>query len=184
MGSPSTQHALARPAGRRKCERSGASEGCSVFDTHTSLLSLSSQRTITTRSGRSFGDDLFLETGLMADLISQNDLDALWGPTPGDESQKQNGAKEETPASPAGLSQADLDALMGGSSEEKTASEEAGSSQAGLSQADLDALWGLAPADSTPQTAAPKTAEPEPSAPISENLSQDDIDKLLADFGK
>ncbi len=136
--------------------------------------------------GRSFDDDLSPETRQMADLLSQNDLDALWGLTPGDESQGQNGAKEEIPASPAGLSQADLDALMGGSSEEKTASNEAGTSPVGLSQADLDALWGLAPNDSAPQAAGPKAAapEPEPSAPIGENLSQDDIDRLLADFGK
>ena len=122
----------------------------------------------------------------MADLLSQNDLDALWGLTPGDEGQGQNGAKEEIPASPAGLSQADLDVLMGGPSEGKTASKEADTSPVGLSQADLDALWGLAPNDSATQTATPKAAaaEPEPSAPIGENLSQDDIDRLLAEFGK
>jgi hypothetical protein len=138
------------------------------------------------RRGGLSGDDLSLETRQMADLLSQNDLDALWGLTPGDEGQGQNGAKEKIPASPAGLSQADLDALMGGTSEEKTASKEADTSPAGLSQADLDALWGLAPNDPAPQTAAPKAAaaQPEPSAPIGENLSQDDIDRLLAEFGK
>ncbi len=122
----------------------------------------------------------------MADLLSQNDLDALWGLTPGDERQGQNGAKEETPAPAAGLSQADLDALMGGSSEEKSAGKEADTSQVGLSQADLDALWGLASNDSAPPAAGPKAAasEPAPSAPVGENLSQDDIDKLLSEFGK
>ena len=75
---------------------------------------------------------------------------------------------------------------MGGPSEEKTASKEADASPAGLSQADLDALWSLAPNDSAPQTTGLKAAaaEPEPSAPIGENLSQDDIDRLLAEFGK
>ena len=122
----------------------------------------------------------------MADILSQNDLDALWGLTPGDERQTQNGAKDDIPASPAGLSQADLDALMGGSSEEKPAGKEADTPSVGLSQADLDALWGLDPNESAPQTAGPKAAapEPEPSAPIGENLSQDDIDKLLAEFRK
>jgi len=138
------------------------------------------------RRGGLSGDDLSLETRQMADLLSQNDLDALWGLTPGDEGQGQNGAKEEIPSSSAGLSQADLDALMGGSSGEKTAGKEADASPAGLSQADLDALWGLAPDDSAPKAAGPKAAapEPEPSAPIGENLSQDDIDKLLAEFRK
>jgi len=88
----------------------------------------------------------------MADLLSQNDLDALWGQTPGDEGQGQNGAKEET-ASPAGIS-----------------------------QADLDALFGAAGIDPGPKTdAAPP---PEPAEPIGDNLSHDDIDKLLAELGK
>ena len=93
----------------------------------------------------------------MADLLSQNDLDALWGQTPGDEGQGQNGAKGETPES------------------------------AGVSQADLDALFGAAGIDAGLTTAAPKAAAPPPgpsAAPIGDNLSQDDIDKLLAEFGK
>jgi len=93
----------------------------------------------------------------MADILSQEDLDALWGQASGDEGQEQNGAKGETPASP------------------------------GLSQADLDALFGAAGIDTTPKADNAKAAAPPPqpaSAPVGDNLSQDDIDRLLAEFGK
>jgi len=93
----------------------------------------------------------------MADILSQDDLDALWGQASGDEGQGQNGASGETPAS------------------------------AGLSQADLDALFGAAGIDITPKADSPKRAAPPPdpaAAPAGDNLSQDDIDRLLAEFGK
>ena len=106
---------------------------------------------------RSFDDDLSLETGQMADILSQDDLDALWGQASGDEGQGPNGATGGTPASP------------------------------GLSQADLDALFGAAGIDITPKADGAKGAAPRPepaAAPAGDNLSQDDIDKLLAEFGK
>ncbi len=122
----------------------------------------------------------------MAELLTQDDLNALWGPTPGDESQGPDGAKENIPAPAAGLSQADLDALWGGASQDAPGKEEENAPSVGLSQADLDALWGLAPKDPAPQEARPKPAmaETDTSAGASENLSQDDIDRLLSEFGK
>ena len=109
----------------------------------------------------------------------------LCGVAPGDESQGQNGAKEENSCVACRLSQADLDALMGGSSEEKTASnEEAGTSPVGLSQADLSA----APPAPPPTTLPPRQKVPKAAAlrarPPGENPSQDDIDRLLADFAR
>jgi len=91
----------------------------------------------------------------MADLLSQDDLDSLWGPASGDEGKKESGGEGESSA-PA----------------------------AGLSQADLDALWGEASKDPVPGTAEPEAAKPEKDAspPKGENLSQDDIDKLFAEF--
>jgi hypothetical protein len=89
----------------------------------------------------------------MADTLSQEDLDALWGQASGDEGQGQNGAAGETPASP------------------------------GLSQADLDALFGAAGIDITPTADSAKAAATPP-APVSDSLSQDDIDRLLSEFGK
>jgi hypothetical protein len=88
----------------------------------------------------------------MADSISQDDLDALWGSLSGDETKEPSAAKEEKPAEAAGLA-----------------------------QADLDALWGpAAGTEEHPASAAPE----EPAARVSENLTQDDIDKLLAEMGR
>jgi len=119
----------------------------------------------------------------MADSISQSDLDALWGSLSEDETKGASPAKEEAPAQ-AGLSQADLDALwgdLGGGGSPEPAKEESGSG--GLSQADLNALWGEAGLSLPEPTPAPVAAEPAASS-ASENLSQDDIDRLLAEMGR
>jgi hypothetical protein len=122
----------------------------------------------------------------MADLISQDDLNALWGSLSGDEFKGPPAEKEEKPAQSAGISQADLDALWGGldcggDGQSPLKPEANDSRKGGLSQADLDALWGLTPGAQDPAPAAPKE---ESSAPKSESLSQDDIDKLLAEMGR
>ena len=82
------------------------------------------------------------------------------------------------------ISQADLDALLGDLGAEKAAGAEPGafgSGSAGLSQADLDALWGSAPQEPAATPTAPAEGR---ASSGSENLSQDDIDKLLAEMGK
>ena len=90
--------------------------------------------------------------------------------------------RRRTPAQ-AGLSQADLDALwgdLGGSPE--PAKEEPGG-VAGLSQDDLNALWGEAGLSLAEPPPAP--AAPEPAASSgSENLSQEDIDRMLEEMGR
>jgi hypothetical protein len=126
----------------------------------------------------------------MTNLLTQADLDALCL-TPEEGVRATSGVKEEASHQTAkGLSQADLDALWGALSEngagqpapvEGAAAEE---SSGGLSQADLDALWGLSGLSPGPERMGLTiTEEPRPD-PIGENLSQDDIDALLAEFGK
>ena len=125
----------------------------------------------------------------MADLLSQNDLDLLWASSRGDETEKPVGAEVVPPsegavAAAVGITQADLDALWGALGAEETADcgeirEEYES--AGLSQGDLDALWGLSSGGGREEST---TTEEGPSAPIGENFSQDDIDRLLAEMGR
>ena len=115
----------------------------------------------------------------MAHTLSQDDLDAL---SPGDATEKHASAEHD--ASASGITQADLDALwggIGGGGVEQTSAEKKESAPPGLSQSDLDVLWGLAPEDGRQE---PTIAEEPARAPISENLSQDDIDRLLAEMGK
>lgn len=122
----------------------------------------------------------------MADSISQADLDALWGSLSENQTTEPPSAKKEEPAQPAGISQADLDALWGqpGDAGKPAETAPAADEPGGLSQADLDALWGaagLAPPEPSPPPAAPKQ---EPASSGGENLSQEDIDKLLAEMGR
>jgi hypothetical protein len=88
---------------------------------------------------------------IMADLLSQSDLNALLGLAAEDEA---SGAADTAPG--GGLSQGDLDSLLAGI------------------------------ADYTPATkrACPAPIQEECAAPSGESLSQDEIDRLLADFGK
>jgi hypothetical protein len=117
--------------------------------------------------------------------VSQADLDALWAGL--SESQAKPAPEQDVPPQESGsISQADLDNLYaglsalqnGGDAQKQT---EPSTGDGGLSQADLDKLWGaVADAD---RAEAPPAEEPK-AAPIGENLSQDDIDKLLADLGR
>jgi hypothetical protein len=119
----------------------------------------------------------------MAESISQADLDALWGSLSEGGNEAPEPAKKEEPAASAGVSQADLDALwadLGGLGEPEPPKEKK-SGSGRMSQADLDALWADAPADPTPASSAPADAS---ASAIGENLSQDDIDRLLAEMGK
>ena len=118
----------------------------------------------------------------MADILSQDDLDALWTSNSNGEVKNDEPGDNSTP----GISQGDLDALfadLGGPGENDAASEKSNPPSEGLSQSDLDSLWGgLTPAaDGTRQTTA---TEVEPSGPTGESLSQDDIDRLLAEMGR
>ena len=97
----------------------------------------------------------------MADLLSQNDLNALLGLT------AEHGASG--PADPA----------------EGTAPAAPAAPAAGLSQGDLDSLLaGLA--DFTPAAGpkGPAPAQQDCAAPSGETLSQEEIDQLFADFGR
>lgn len=121
----------------------------------------------------------------MADLLSQNDLDALWATNSNEVTEK----AEPKPESDAdgGISQSDLDALfgaLGGGTAESAPAEADQPSAGGLSQNDLDALWGgltEAAAERAEPTVATEESSP---SPIGENLSQDDIDRLLAEMGR
>ncbi len=125
----------------------------------------------------------------MADLLSQNDLDLLWASSRGDETEKPVGAEgvppsERAVAAAVGITQADLDALWSALGVEETADcgeirEECEST--GLFQGDLDALWGPSFGEGREE---PTTTEEGPSASIGENLSQDDIDRLLVKMGR
>ena len=90
----------------------------------------------------------------MADLLSQNDLNALLGLATEDGASGPAKAMEG-PAPAGGLSQGDLDSLLSG-------------------------LGDIAPAK--PKIPAP--AQEESAMPCGDTLSQDEIDRLLADFGK
>ncbi len=92
---------------------------------------------------------------IMADLLSQNDLNALLGLTAEDEASGPAEPAEET-APATGLSQGDLDSLLAG-------------------------LADFTPAASPTR---PPPALEEDATPSGEALSQDEIDQLLADFGK
>jgi RNAse (barnase) inhibitor barstar len=119
----------------------------------------------------------------MADILSQNDLDALWGLSSGEQSERPAPPDTES-VSAAGITQADLDALwgaLGGGNDGTAAVEQKEPAYTGVSQGDLDALWGLARTE-VPQE--PVIAEAETPAPTAENLSQDDIDRLLSEMGK
>ncbi len=119
----------------------------------------------------------------MAESISQADLDALWGSLSEGQDEAPAPAKKEEPAASAGVSQADLDALwadLGGLGEPEPAKAKE-SPSGGMSQADLDALWADAPVDPPSASSAPAEAS---ASSASENLSQDDIDRLLAEMGK
>jgi hypothetical protein len=110
--------------------------------------------------------------------ISQADLDALWGAL-GDQQEK--AASSDEPEQVDGISQADLDALWGalnGSGEEQEKEKPAAT---GISQDDLNALWGGFASD-TGISAAP--SEPATEQSVNEHLSQDDIDRLLAEMCK
>ena len=104
---------------------------------------------------------------IMADLLSQNDLNALLGLTAED-------------GAPAHAEPVEGTAPAAGIAAPATPA-------AGISQGDLDSLL----ADLTDFTVGP-AARPKVSAPVQdecatpsgETLSQEDIDRLLADFGK
>lgn len=96
----------------------------------------------------------------MADLISQDDLDALWGSLSGDESKGATPAKEEKAPDQTGISQADLDALWG---------------DLGLPTEETHGAGSAAPAP------APLPMEESSGG---ESLSQEEIDRLLAEMGK
>jgi hypothetical protein len=111
----------------------------------------------------------------MADQISQDDLDLLWGKKSETEAKKAEKVNEETSPSSSGVSQADLDALWAGLGgiETKTESppkEEAAPTNA-ISQADLDALWGALGSNGD---SVPKTKE----EPAAQGISQDDLNAL------
>jgi flagellar motor switch protein FliM len=121
----------------------------------------------------------------MADILSQNDLDALWASGSDEATKKTESAPDA--AEGDGVSNSDLDALFAGlgrGAEGNTPSEADQSPPGGLSQSDLDALWGGL-SETTAGLAEPTVVAGEPSsAPKSENLSQDDIDKLLEEMGR
>jgi hypothetical protein len=84
------------------------------------------------------------------------------------------------------ISQADLDALfgqLGGDAAKAEDTKPADNGAGGLSQDDLNALWGeagLSLPEPTPMPEAPVQA----ASSASENLSQEDIDRLLAEMGR
>ncbi len=124
----------------------------------------------------------------MGHLLSQNDLDLLWAGSQRGESQTPPSA-QGAPETATGLTQADLDALMstlGGGEAAQTDHGEEEAGAAGLAQSDLDALWGLSSGDGPRVATKTSESEPqaEPSAAAGEILSQDDIDKLLAEMGR
>jgi hypothetical protein len=90
-----------------------------------------------------------------------------------------------------GISQSDLDALFSGLSDPVTDTKtEAKEEGGGLNQSDLDALFGgLTFTEPEPKTDIKQKMEEawEPPPPTTEaageTLSQDDIDKMLAEFG-
>lgn len=118
----------------------------------------------------------------MADSISQSDLDALWGSLSGNDSAEPAVAAKAEPAPQTGVSQADLDALWGDLGGGDGASASNGTGDGGMSQSDLDALWATAPSEA--EMAPAGTTVPPPAPPGGGNLSQDDIDMLLAEMGK
>ena len=96
--------------------------------------------------------------GMMGDALSQNDLNALLGlGADGGATDAPPSAKDGNGSS-GGLSQADLDGLLG----------------------DLGEIGASAGTESAAAQAAPE-AKPDAGG---DNLSQDEIDKLLAEFGK
>jgi hypothetical protein len=120
----------------------------------------------------------------MADILSQNDLDALWASDSNGEAKTADADSDSTDG--AGISQSDLDALFGlleGGGESGRAAQKNATSSNGLSQTDLDALWGGL-ANATERTEPTVIIQPAPAGAVNENLSQDDIDRLLAEMGK
>jgi hypothetical protein len=118
----------------------------------------------------------------MTDILSQDDLDALWTLPPPEETENLETPQNEA-SSGEGISQADLDALFGalGGTDNGVAPKKNESTAVGFSQADLNALGGLTSDGGIQEPAA---VIEENRAPVGENLSQDDIDRLLAEMGK
>ena len=119
------------------------------------------------------------ESAASAETITQADLDALWGALGGDQQEK--AVPPNQPEQVDGITQADLDVLWGalnGTGEVQKKEKPAGT---GISQDDLNALWGGF-ASETDISVEPNEPAAEPSA--NEHLSQDDIDRLLAEMGK
>jgi hypothetical protein len=121
----------------------------------------------------------------MVDLISQDDLDLLWGQKTDIKEDKVEEVKgKETSTSvetstSSGVSQADLDALwagLGGTDDVAAATtatpvKEEPTPSNSISQADLDALWG---ALGTSEETAPEKKE----EPAIQGISQDDLNAL------
>lgn len=111
----------------------------------------------------------------MADQISQDDLDLLWGQKSETEAKEAEKVKEETSPSSSGVSQADLDALwadLGGTETTVEAPPKEGAEPSNaISQADLDALWGAL--GSNGDSALNKKEEP-----AAHGISQDDLNAL------
>jgi hypothetical protein len=119
------------------------------------------------------------EEAVSEGTITQADLDALWGALGGDQQEK--AAPPDEPEQVNGISQADLDALWGalnGTGDEQKNEKPAAT---GISQDDLNALWGGFASD-TGISAVPN--EPAAEESVNEHLSQDDIDRLIAEMGK
>jgi hypothetical protein len=119
------------------------------------------------------------EESVSEGTITQADLDALWGALGGE--QKENVPPPVEPEQVGGISQADLDALWGalsGTEDEQKNEKPAGTA---ISQDDLNALWGGFASDTGISAAA---GEPAAEQAENEHLSQDDIDRLLAEMGK
>ncbi|HNO77925.1 MAG TPA: flagellar motor switch protein FliN [Phycisphaerae bacterium] len=85
--------------------------------------------------------------------MDQNEIDALMGDDSGDDSPNENDSGE--------LSQADIDAAMGGASNQPVASDDSSDAgdDVGFSQADIDALMGGKPSTSAPKENVPAAAE-------------------------
>jgi hypothetical protein len=84
------------------------------------------------------------------------------------------------------LSQADLNALLGlpDEAEPEPAKPKEEPTLAGLQQADLDALLEGLDVSFTPTIMAEAAPMEDDAASTGQTLSQDEIDRMLADFGK
>ncbi len=83
------------------------------------------------------------------------------------------------------LSQSDLNALLGLDPDDDASKQTETEASSGLSQGDLDSLLaGLGETPAPPTNKLKNAPPPVQEVSAGDSLSQDEIDRLLADFGK